>query len=49
MQTVPAEVKYAKELYERVRREFPEFRIFTFYEFPVGAHTHSSSFTDIAM
>jgi len=29
---------FAKELYERIRREFPELRIYTFWEKPLGPH-----------
>ncbi|KZV73139.1 hypothetical protein PENSPDRAFT_575033 [Peniophora sp. CONT] len=38
MQSVPSEVKYAKELHERIRREFPEMRIYKVFERPVGPH-----------
>jgi len=38
MQSVPSEVQYAKELHERVRREFPELRIYRFWDKPVGPH-----------
>jgi len=38
MQNVPEEMKYARELHERVRREFPELRIYRFWEKPVGPH-----------
>ncbi|KAK5662076.1 hypothetical protein OQA88_10190 [Cercophora sp. LCS_1] len=30
--------KYARELWERIRREFPELRIYTFWERPIGPH-----------
>ncbi|KAG5761791.1 hypothetical protein H9Q72_010088 [Fusarium xylarioides] len=30
--------KYAKELWERIRREFPELRIYKFWEGPIGPH-----------
>ncbi|KAI2609935.1 DOPA-like domain-containing protein [Hypoxylon fragiforme] len=29
---------YAKELWERIRREFPELRIYRFWDHPVGPH-----------
>ncbi|CAG7851577.1 SubName: Full=Uncharacterized protein {ECO:0000313/EMBL:CCA72680.1} [Serendipita indica DSM 11827] len=32
------ETKYAKELHERIRREFPEMRIYKFWDRPVGPH-----------
>ena len=35
----PAEVQHARELHERIRREFPEFRIYRFFEKPIGPHT----------
>ncbi|THH28005.1 hypothetical protein EUX98_g6180 [Antrodiella citrinella] len=38
MQSVPAQLKHAKELHERIRREFPEMRIYKFWEKPVGPH-----------
>ncbi|KAJ3479539.1 hypothetical protein NLI96_g8986 [Meripilus lineatus] len=38
MQSVPSEAQYAKELHERVRREFPELRIYRFWDKPVGPH-----------
>ncbi|KAF4593023.1 hypothetical protein EYR38_008730 [Pleurotus pulmonarius] len=38
MPTIPAEAKYAKELHERIRREFPELRIYRFWDKPVGPH-----------
>jgi len=37
-QTSPAQVQYARELHERVRREFPELRIYPLMERPVGPH-----------
>ncbi|WQF86237.1 Putative Dopa 4,5-dioxygenase, DOPA-like superfamily [Colletotrichum destructivum] len=37
-QTNPEQVKYAKNLWERIRREFPELRIYRFWEKPVGPH-----------
>ncbi|VDC03956.1 unnamed protein product [Peniophora sp. CBMAI 1063] len=36
MQSKPSEVKYAHELHERIRREFPELRIYQVWEKPVG-------------
>ncbi|KAI1118346.1 DOPA-like domain-containing protein [Nemania sp. NC0429] len=30
--------EYAKALWERIRREFPELRIYTFWDRPVGPH-----------
>ncbi|KAG2749449.1 hypothetical protein P692DRAFT_20778256, partial [Suillus brevipes Sb2] len=38
MPEVPAQAQYAKELYERIRREFPELPIFKFYSKPAGPH-----------
>jgi len=38
MQAVPEEAKFAKDLHERVRREFPELRIYKFWDRPVGPH-----------
>lgn len=32
------EVQFAKELWERVRREFPELRIFEIWDKPIGPH-----------
>lgn len=37
-QTNPDEVSFAKELHERIRREFPELRIYPLFERPVGPH-----------
>ncbi|KAL1959648.1 hypothetical protein VTO42DRAFT_1683 [Malbranchea cinnamomea] len=37
--TQPDQVAFAKALWERIRREFPEFRIYTFFDRPVGPHT----------
>ncbi|KAL2016310.1 hypothetical protein VTK56DRAFT_3881 [Thermocarpiscus australiensis] len=34
----PHQAKYARELWERIRREFPELRIYAFWERPVGPH-----------
>src|SRR6201999_2616761 len=36
MQSVEAEARYAKELHERIRREFPELRIYRLWDRPVG-------------
>ncbi|RDL42031.1 DOPA-like protein [Venustampulla echinocandica] len=33
-----AKLKYARELWERIRREFPELRIYKFWEEPIGPH-----------
>jgi len=38
MQNVESEAKFARELHERVRREFPELRIYKLFERPVGPH-----------
>ncbi|EIW79369.1 hypothetical protein CONPUDRAFT_59509 [Coniophora puteana RWD-64-598 SS2] len=35
----PEESTYAKELYERIRREFPELPVYQFWDRPVGPHT----------
>ena len=32
------EIDYARSLHERIRREFPELRIYRFWEKPVGPH-----------
>ncbi|KAG5981180.1 hypothetical protein E4U55_003213 [Claviceps digitariae] len=32
------QTKYARELWERIRREFPELRIYRFWQAPVGPH-----------
>ncbi|KAH9852179.1 DOPA-like domain-containing protein [Lenzites betulinus] len=34
----PVEVKYAAELHERIRREFPEFRVYKLWDKAVGPH-----------
>ncbi|KAI0675730.1 DOPA-like domain-containing protein [Trametes maxima] len=34
----PEEAKYAAELHERIRREFPELRIYRFWDKPIGPH-----------
>ncbi|KAF8723384.1 hypothetical protein AX14_009365 [Amanita brunnescens Koide BX004] len=33
------DVGYARQLHERIRREFPELRIYQFWDKPVGPHT----------
>ncbi|KAH9916319.1 DOPA-like domain-containing protein [Fomitopsis serialis] len=33
-----AEAQYGRELHERIRREFPELRIYKFWDKPVGPH-----------
>ncbi|RFU80385.1 dopa 4,5-dioxygenase [Trichoderma arundinaceum] len=30
--------KYARELWERIRREFPELRVYAFWDRPIGPH-----------
>ncbi|KAK3316299.1 DOPA-like domain-containing protein [Apodospora peruviana] len=37
-QSNPEQAKYARELWERIRREFPELRIYAFWDKPVGPH-----------
>ncbi|KAF6814213.1 DOPA-dioxygenase [Colletotrichum plurivorum] len=37
-QNNPEQAKYAKDLWERIRREFPELRIYKFWEKPIGPH-----------
>jgi DOPA 4,5-dioxygenase len=32
------ESQYARQLWERIRREFPELRIYTFWDRPIGPH-----------
>ncbi|KAK2600113.1 hypothetical protein QQS21_005128 [Conoideocrella luteorostrata] len=32
------QTKYARELWERIRREFPELRVYRFWDRPVGPH-----------
>ncbi|OQE38257.1 hypothetical protein PENCOP_c008G07830 [Penicillium coprophilum] len=34
----PDQAAYAKALHERIRREFPELRIYTFWDRPIGPH-----------
>jgi len=38
MQHSESETKYARELHERIRREFPELRIYKFWDRPIGPH-----------
>ncbi|KAJ7281498.1 DOPA-like domain-containing protein [Mycena rebaudengoi] len=38
MHTVPAQLTFARRLHERIRREFPELRIYKFWERPIGPH-----------
>ncbi|KAI1269061.1 DOPA-like domain-containing protein [Xylariaceae sp. FL1019] len=42
-----AQSQYAKELWERIRREFPELRIYTFWEKPVGPHPFAMFEVDV--
>ncbi|KAK4190828.1 DOPA-like domain-containing protein [Podospora australis] len=37
-QNNPEQTAYARELWERIRREFPELRIYTFWDRPIGPH-----------
>ncbi|KAL4873615.1 hypothetical protein BDV12DRAFT_182383 [Aspergillus spectabilis] len=37
-QNNPDQVSFARALWERIRREFPELRIYTFWDKPVGPH-----------
>ncbi|KAF4441830.1 DOPA 4,5-dioxygenase [Fusarium austroafricanum] len=37
-QSNETQVKYAKELHERIRREFPELRIYKLWDGPIGPH-----------
>ncbi|KAJ5572526.1 hypothetical protein N7450_009510 [Penicillium hetheringtonii] len=37
-QNNPDQTAYAKALHERIRREFPELRIYTFWDRPIGPH-----------
>ncbi|KAH8204452.1 hypothetical protein TruAng_001368 [Truncatella angustata] len=34
----PEQAKYARELWERIRREFPELSVYTFWDKPIGPH-----------
>ncbi|TFK29643.1 hypothetical protein FA15DRAFT_663795 [Coprinopsis marcescibilis] len=36
--SIEAEAQYARELHERIRREFPELRTYRFWDRPVGPH-----------
>ncbi|EFY99859.1 dopa 4,5-dioxygenase [Metarhizium robertsii ARSEF 23] len=38
LQQNPEQAKYARELWERIRREFPELRVYKFWDVPVGPH-----------
>ncbi|KAI0311733.1 DOPA-like domain-containing protein [Amylostereum chailletii] len=38
MHAVPSQLKYAQELHERIRREFPELRIYKVWDRPIGPH-----------
>ncbi|KAL5531526.1 hypothetical protein ACEPAG_4403 [Sanghuangporus baumii] len=38
MQAIDSQKEYARALHERIRREFPELRIYRFWEKPVGPH-----------
>lgn len=38
LHTNPTQVQYAKELWARIRHEFPELRIYSVFERPVGPH-----------
>ncbi|KAG2042617.1 DOPA-like domain-containing protein [Suillus americanus] len=42
MPAVAAHAQYAKELYERIRREFPELHIHEFWGGPAGPHPTAS-------
>ncbi|KAK5988321.1 putative 21.2 kDa protein [Cladobotryum mycophilum] len=33
-----AQAKYARDLWERIRREFPELRVYRFWDRPIGPH-----------
>ncbi|KAK3998372.1 DOPA 4,5-dioxygenase [Cladorrhinum sp. PSN332] len=37
-QNNPEQTKYARQLWERIRREFPELRVYTFWDRPIGPH-----------
>ncbi|PUU81867.1 DOPA-like domain-containing protein [Tuber borchii] len=43
----PEQVQFAKELWERIRREFPELRIYKIFDEPVGPHTLAMFEVDI--
>ena len=38
LQTNPEETKFATELHERIRREFPELRTYRLWDVPIGPH-----------
>lgn len=38
LQTSDSEMKFASELWERIRREFPELRIYRVWDRPIGPH-----------
>ncbi|KAG8426739.1 hypothetical protein J3459_007872 [Metarhizium acridum] len=38
LQQNPEQAKYARELWERIRREFPELRVYKFWDGPIGPH-----------
>ncbi|KAM0545758.1 hypothetical protein ACHAPJ_011182 [Fusarium lateritium] len=38
LQTNEKQAKYAYELWQRIRREFPELRIYKFWDRPIGPH-----------
>ncbi|KAJ4341478.1 hypothetical protein N0V87_001870 [Didymella glomerata] len=38
LQSEPEELKFATELWERIRREFPELRIYRIWDRPLGPH-----------
>ncbi|KAH7118538.1 DOPA-like domain-containing protein [Dactylonectria estremocensis] len=38
LQSNAEQSKYAHELWQRIRREFPELRIYTFWDKPIGPH-----------
>ncbi|KAI4843464.1 hypothetical protein E4T44_06725, partial [Aureobasidium sp. EXF-8845] len=37
-QNIESEVKFATELWERIRREFPELRVYRVWDKPIGPH-----------
>ncbi|KAK4232541.1 DOPA-like domain-containing protein [Podospora fimiseda] len=37
-QSNPEQTKYAQELWQRIRHEFPELRVYTFWDRPIGPH-----------
>ncbi|KAI5194605.1 hypothetical protein E4T42_08943 [Aureobasidium subglaciale] len=37
-QNIDTEVKFATELWERIRREFPELRVYRIWDKPIGPH-----------